>query len=103
MKTQIFKTYQDFLKREDKSVNGVSPEFAKENPNYEVDNKSNIGCWNCRSCTECKGCMACKGCQECFECYGCGACDGCTGCKRCKWCEGCKNIVNESNLIDVQK
>lgn len=43
MKTQIFKTYQDFLEEKDKSINGVSPEFAKENPDYEQGN-NNIGC-----------------------------------------------------------
>jgi hypothetical protein len=30
MKTEIFKSYNEFLNREDKSVNGVSAEFAKE-------------------------------------------------------------------------
>jgi hypothetical protein len=28
MKTEIYKTYSDFLNREDKRVNGVSPETA---------------------------------------------------------------------------
>ena len=44
-KTQIFETYQDFLSREDKEINGVSPEFAEANPNYKEDNKTNKGCW----------------------------------------------------------
>ena len=51
MTTEIFETYEDFLKREDKKVNGVSAAFAENNPNWEEDNKTNIGCWNCSDCT----------------------------------------------------
>ncbi len=35
MKTQVFNTYVDFLAREDKEVNGVSPAFAAANPGWE--------------------------------------------------------------------
>lgn len=56
MKTQIFKTYSDFLEREDQKINGVSGEFAKENPKYEEDNESNEGCWNCSYCSYCSYC-----------------------------------------------
>jgi len=34
MKTEIFPDYDAFLKREDKSINGVSPEFAQANPDW---------------------------------------------------------------------
>jgi hypothetical protein len=59
MQTLVFNTYQDFLKREDKSVNGVTPEFAKANPNYEKDNETNKGCWNCKICEHCLFCTCC--------------------------------------------
>lgn len=29
-KTQIFKDYKEFFNREDKEINGVSPDFAEE-------------------------------------------------------------------------
>jgi len=47
MKTQIFADLNQFLSRKDKSINGVSPEFAQENPGFETDNETNDGCWNC--------------------------------------------------------
>lgn len=53
MKTEIFKTYRDFLNREDKTLNGVSPEFAKKHPDYEKQNETNRGCWNCSDCSDC--------------------------------------------------
>jgi hypothetical protein len=45
MKTQIFKSYDEFLQREDKSVNGVSDEFAQRHVNYAEQNETNTGCW----------------------------------------------------------
>lgn len=54
MKTQIFKTYKDFTDRKDKTVNGVNEEFAKKHPDYEKDNESNVGCWNCTYCKDCE-------------------------------------------------
>lgn len=78
MKTVIFDTYQDFQKREDKETNGVSPEFARENPNYKKENESNKGCWNCEECEECEeceGCVVCKKCKRCEECEGCKGCE----------------------------
>lgn len=50
MTTQVFETYTDFLEREDKKINGVSPNFAG------VCDDSNVGCWNCVDCTDCKDC-----------------------------------------------
>jgi len=45
--TEVFNNKKEFLSRADKSVNGVSPEFAEKNPDYEEGNKLNLGCWNC--------------------------------------------------------
>ena len=74
MKTEIFKTIEDFLKREDKDVNGVSEEFAKENPDYEKKNETNKACWNCSRCSDCSDC-----CSDCYGCYGCYGCYRCYG------------------------
>ena len=41
MKTQIFKSYEDFLNRADKSLNGVSEDFAAAHPDFEKDNETN--------------------------------------------------------------
>ena len=61
MKTQIFKTYTDFLKRENKEINGVSELFATNNPDFELKNKTNKGCWCCYGCYDCYGCYGKKG------------------------------------------
>jgi hypothetical protein len=63
MKTEIFESYEDFVNREDKSVNGVSPEYAGNHPDYELMNESNVGCWNCVACTECVDCVRCYACH----------------------------------------
>jgi len=58
--TQIFKDYSDFIDREDKKINGVSEEFAKEYPDYEKQNATNEACWNCESCVSCVSCKSQK-------------------------------------------
>ena len=60
MNTQIFATYSDFLRRTDRSVNGVSPEYAERNSKYAEQNASNKGCWNCSGCSDCSGCYDCS-------------------------------------------
>ena len=64
MKTQIFKSYSEFKQRSDRSINGVDESFAKEHPNYEVDNSTNKGCWNCYECSECYDCDKSYGCTR---------------------------------------
>jgi len=44
METQIFNSYQDFLNREDKTVNGVSIEFSIIHLNFAEQNKTIEGC-----------------------------------------------------------
>ena len=34
-KTKIYKNYQEFIKRKDKRLNGVSEEFSESYPNWE--------------------------------------------------------------------
>ena len=65
MKTQIFNSYQDFLNREDKTINGVSIKFSVEYPNYAEQNETNDGCWNCRSCSDCSYFSYCSYCIDC--------------------------------------
>ena len=52
-KTEIFESYKAFLAREDKFVNGVSPEFAKRYSNWRAMNSTNKGCWDCLDCRNC--------------------------------------------------
>jgi len=64
MKTQIFKTYQDFINRKDKKINGVSVVFSEDNPDFIEQNKTNKGCWNCSGCYDCSDC---SGCYDCYD------------------------------------
>lgn len=67
MKTQIFKNISEFKSRKDKTINGVSETFAKNHPNYEIDNEGNAGCWNCTNCTNCTYCTNCTNCTDCTD------------------------------------
>lgn len=40
MTTKIYKSYSEFIAREDRDDNGVSEDFAKENPDYEKANET---------------------------------------------------------------
>ena len=84
MKTQIFPTYADFLKREDTSANGVSPEFAESNPDYEEQQETNQGCWDCKDCKACEDCDNCEDCEDCWDCDNCEDCDNCKACWDCE-------------------
>jgi hypothetical protein len=59
--TQIFKNYQEFSQREDKTINGVEQNFANNYPDYKNQNESNRGCWNCSRCSGCSDCSDCSG------------------------------------------
>jgi len=94
--TQIYDSYEDFLNRADKSLNGVSQFFANCNPNYEEQNKTNKGCWDCHNCEKCSECVSCNFCEDCSNCNyclfstECENCDYCTKCRRCNKCTKCK-------------
>lgn len=109
MKTEIYKSYEDFLKRVDKKENGVSTDFAAKHPNFEEQNKTNTGCWNCYDCSWCENCYACDHCESCKSCdhsnhlnacsycswceycKSCTSCNYCSACKSCESCEYCKS------------
>ena len=63
--TKIFKSYSEFINREDADINGVTEHFAINNPEWEKQNETNKGCWCCY------GCSGCSGCSDCSVCYGC--------------------------------
>ena len=103
--TKIFKNYQEFLSRTDKSVNGISQKFADENPKWKEQNSTNKGCWNCDRCMNCSGCSDCIDCIYCRNCSGCSDCIDysdcsdcidsshcmdCIGCSGCSYCNGCR-------------
>lgn len=89
--TQIFNTYYEFCRRPDKSVNGVSPEFAASHSNWEADNASNVGCWNCSLCSFCVLCSSCVRCSDCKR---------CAQCSECRRCVHCLYNTNEQELSD---
>ena len=80
MATQIFTSQIDFNNRTDKSLNGVSEQFAAENLSWELHNESNTGCWNCEECENCTNCVACKDCNDCLDCQYCNLCNNCNDC-----------------------
>lgn len=103
MATEIFKSYKEFKRRPDKSVNGVDAKFAAAFPEYESHNDTNHGCWNCvecRNCTDCINCCNCRDCKsckdsiDCSDCENCQVCDNCSMCHSCKQSESCVNCTN---------
>src|SRR3990167_2688685 len=92
MKTQIFDSYSEFFKREDKEVNGVNPQFAKDNPDFEKQNETNKGCWCCSDCSDCSRCSRCSGCSRCSDCSD---CYDCSGCSNIAWLRDKENLSPE--------
>ena len=120
-KTQVFDTFNAFMQRKDKKINGVSKDFAEDNPDFEDQNATNEGCWNCQDCTNCTdcincinctycticgyctNCMNCPNCKHCLDCTGCTICNNCRGCSDCSYCaycNGCMDCTNCNNCID---
>ena len=120
-KTQVFLDQDAFNRRKDKTINGVTLEFAEMNPNYEQENATNQGCWNCAKCNNCVNCDTCTGCDlceqcvccincvackdcakcrisiesdNCCECVDCSFCNNCSNCQGCESCEDCTDCVN---------
>lgn len=100
-KTKIYKSYAHFLRRKDKTVNGVSPEFAAANPNFKQENISNLGCWNCTKCTACVDCVNCVNNVVGFQNVNCDYCDSCVQCKNCQCLNGEKKQVVEINKTEI--
>lgn len=94
---EIFKDYQAFLERPDKSVNGISPEVAEVYPEFLENSFSllefgmNEGCWNC---------VYCKGCKNCVECNHCTACENCSYCYYVSHSFGCVHCMHSDALIN---
>jgi hypothetical protein len=99
MQTVIFACYKDFLSRTDKTVNGVSEDFAKIHPGWTVE-RSSQGCWNCADCI---GCIACDNCVECVTCKYCGNCESCAYCAGCATCRRCVECLYISGHSDSFK
>lgn len=76
--TRIFENYNAFINRVDKTVNGVSPEFAIFYPNWQQMNETNKGCWNCVNCTFCENCTHCHNSVKCINTI---LCNGCIECR----------------------
>ena len=96
MQTKVYPDYATFLAREDKTLNGVTAQFADDNPCWEEERNSK-GCWNCSGCFDCSGCSRCSGC---FDCSGCSRCSDCFDCSRCSDCSGCFDCSRCSDCSD---
>lgn len=110
MKTQIFATYEAFLNREDKYINGVTQQFADANPGWDEE-RGNEGCWNCFDCSYCSGCHDCSYCFKCSDCSGCYSCSDCSNCfnchdcsycHRCSYCSSCFRCSSLKNARPVE-
>ena len=85
--TQVFNSYDDFLNREDKKINGVDKNFALNNPLFLDENTTNQGCWNCIGCSDCIDSISCR---DSRLLRGCSGCSGCSRCSRCRGYGSCK-------------
>jgi hypothetical protein len=103
MKTLIFNSYNEFLKRPDKLINGVSQDFANENPKYEAMNETNKACWNCSSCYDCSYCSSCYDCSSCSSCYDCSYCSSCSSCYDCSYCSSCYDCSYCSDCSKIKR
>ena len=99
-KTQIFENKEQFDAREDKSINGVSHEFAERHPNWAEMNETNLGCWNCTDCIDCNDC---NDCHNCHACDNCGSCETCENCKDFYNCYSCSGGKSSSFLMRGKK
>jgi hypothetical protein len=100
-KTKVYRSYEEFLLRKDKSINGVTKSFLKEKEmslNMAIeDNQNNKGCFNCYRCNRCDSCVNCIDCEDLYHCkdtyhcYDSSHLDDCYCCQRCKHCKSCND------------
>ena len=90
-KTLVFNSYEEFLNRPDKSINGVSISFALDYPDFSNQNLTNKGCFNLASCTNCTSCTWCRNCNNCYNCSHSSTCNHCINCNDCYDCDNCIN------------
>lgn len=76
MTTIVFENLEEFRNREDKTINGVTQEFADAHPGWDAE-LGNTGCWNCDSCYSCGTCSDCRACRDCYACQDCSDCSRC--------------------------
>lgn len=78
-KTKIFINKSHFDQRPDRSVNGVSREFAMMYPHWLEQNTHNTACWECVECQDCYRCVGCVNCWRCNTSENCINCNSCVG------------------------
>jgi len=92
-KTKIFTDKTHFEQRTDRSINGVSREFAMMHPHWIEQNAHNTSCWECIECQDCYRCVSCINCQRC------NTSENCTNCKKCVWVYMVKKIKVNSPIL----
>ena len=96
--TQIYIDYASFANRINKNENGVSRDFANDNPDFKNQNGSNVGCWNCEKCLNCEKCSNCENCSNCLYCNCLNYCQRCAHCLDCAYCSECFNCQSRYEL-----
>ena len=105
METKIYQNYADFLRREEKRLNGVTLAFLEEN-NIDLEslNLTNCeGCFNCINCESCFNCEDCKNCDNCGDCKNCIKCEDCKNCYKCRNCRNCESCYKYYDCEKVKK
>ena len=80
-----YASYDDFLKRDDKTING----YLKGEPKPHLIDCE--GCWNCYACNDCYNCNSC---------YRASDCDDCTTCNNVINCSDCNDIGKVINFTN---
>lgn len=108
MKTQIFKSYDEFLSTAHVSVNGCTQEFLDKNnltlEQFVEMNETNYSCWCCIDCIDCVRCVECTRCDNCTRCERCVYCDRCTYCVYCDccvYCDECTDCASCKDCVDI--
>lgn len=96
-RTEVFESYEAFLARPDKTVNGVTGNVADVLPDYELDNATNQGCFNTSRSTGCVDCMDSFTLKNCADCTTCSFCESCVDCSYTTGSIGCVGLTHARN------
>lgn len=104
-RTEIFESYEAFLQRSDKTVNGITANVAAVISDWEKDNETNQGCFNSTRCKGSVDCLDSYCLTDCTDCTTSSFLDSCNDCSYCTVCVGCVGLTHASNqrFIVVKK
>jgi len=100
---QVFNSYEEFNDRKDKTICGISVEFSVKYPDYLINNKTNIGCWNCVGCYRCVNCFECVSCIDCKDMLKSTSSTDCYGCVELTYSKSCSNQIGVMYGDNIKK